>query len=294
MRIKLIAPKGINMNDIDELGYKLYKNIFNTSEINGLIKAVDEIEERQRKSGLILDYEESSGGIIQGDIFAHNELEPYHYILGNEKFSSVIKDVVGDSPFYFGESNIHVGIGGRGYHKDNRYSSRNTASIDYDSDYSLYRFAIYLHDSDLYSGGVKLVPESNKIPSSKFYFKGKNIAAKAGDIVVWKLTTTHSGNAIRLKLIPNLSLHPRLEGLIPSWMLRSNPSKRRSIFVVIGKQDRHLDNYLEYYSSRLDNQQFLAFNRPFAQNVISLNGYSYNFKMPTSDYGVKWNLQCLK
>jgi hypothetical protein len=282
------------MNDINKFGYKVYKSVLSTAEINGLIKAVDEIEERQRKTGLILDYEHSLGGIIQGDIFAHHELEPYHYLLGNEKIASIIKGVAGDSPFYFGESNIHVGIGGRGYHKDNRYSSRNTESIDYESDYSLYRFAIYLHDSDLYSGGVKLVPGSNKIPSSKFYFKGINIDAKAGDIVVWKLTTTHSGNAIRLKLFPNLSLHPRLEELMPSWMVRSNPIKRRSIFVVVGKQDRHLDNYLEYYAGRSDNQKFLAFNKPFEQNVIRINGHAYNFKIPTLDYGSKWGLQCLK
>lgn len=282
------------MNDIDNLGYKIYKNIFSKFEVSGLIKVVDRIEERQRKSGLLLQHEESNGSIIQGDIFAHQEFEPYHYLLGNEKFASIINDLVGVAPLYFGESNIHIGIGGRGYHKDNRYSSRNTASIDYESDYSLYRFAIYLHDSDVYSGGVKLVPESNKIPGSKYYFKGINITAKAGDIVVWKLTTTHSGNAIRLKFMRNLNLHPRLEGLIPSWMLRSNPIKRRSIFVVIGKQDRHLDNYLEYYADRSDNQQFLAFNKPFTNNMISLNGHSYHFKMPTSDYGSKWDLQCLK
>lgn len=282
------------MNDIHKTGYKIYKNILSNFEVSGLIKAVDEIEERQRKTGLLLEYEKSNGGIIQGDIFAHHELEPYHYLLGHEKFASIINDVVGPAPLYFGESNIHIGVGGRGYHKDNRYSSRNTASIDYESDYSLYRFAIYLHDSDLYSGGVKLVPESNKKPTSKFYFKGINIVAKAGDIVVWKLTTTHSGNATRLKFMPNLSLHPRLEGLTPSWMLRSNPIKRRSIFVVIGKQDRHLDNYLEYYADRLDNQQFLAFNRPFSNTMISINGNSYHFRMPTSDYGSKWGLQCLK
>jgi hypothetical protein len=81
---------------------------------------------------------------------------------------------------------------------------------------------------------------------------------------------------------------------MPSLMLRSNPSKRRSIFVVMGKQDMHLDNYLEYYAGRSDNQQFLKFNRPMAQDMISINGYSYNFKMPTLDYGTKWNLQCLK
>jgi hypothetical protein len=282
------------MKDIDKLGYKIYKKILNSSDVNGLIKAVDEIEKRQRKTGLILDYEESNGGIIQGDILSHHELEPYNYLMGNEKIASIIKEVVGDSPVYFGESNIHVGIGGRGYHKDNRYSSRNAASIDYESDYSLYRFAIYLHDSDLYSGGIKLVPESNNIPSSKFYFKGINIAGKAGDIVVWKLTTTHSGNAVRLKLLPNLSIHPRLEGLIPSCMVRQNPTKRRSIFLVIGKQDKHLDNYLEYYAARTDNQQFLTFNKPFSQNIISINGQNYNFKMPTSDYGKKWDLQCSK
>ena len=71
-------------------------------------------------------------------------------------------------------------------------------------------------------------------------------------------------------------------------MIRSNPIKRRSIFVVIGKQDKHLDNYLEYFSARSDNQKFLTYNRPFDESIIDSNGQHYDFKVPTSDYDGLW------
>ena len=137
---------------------------------------------------------------------------------------SAVKKLIGEEIVYFGESNTQSGPTLGGFHKDNRVCDReNEAGLDFVGDYPLVRVGIYLQDSDIYSGGLKIVPGSHKIPTSKFRIGGNNIAAKAGDIVVWKLTTTHSGHAKRLKILNNISLHPRIESYIPSLLENINP-----------------------------------------------------------------------
>jgi hypothetical protein len=195
--------------------------------------------------------------IFDGDVLSQNSFDQIDFVLFHEKFIKVARGFFKNKPVYFGESNIHVGEGIRGFHKDNRFDSRNSLSSDYNDSYNILRFAIYLQDTDLYSGGIKLVPKSHKVPSSKFYFSGINVRARAGDVVVWKLTTSHSGNAVRLSLAPNLCVHPRIEHLIPKYLESVNPLERMSIFIVLSENDLHLQDYLKYYGQRSDNIEFL-------------------------------------
>ena len=71
----------------------------------------------------------------------------------------------------------------------------NPNSNEWNSDYDIVRVGIYLQDTSKYSGGLQLRKGSHR---SSNRWKGKIFTALAeqGDFLVWKLTTTHSGNTL--------------------------------------------------------------------------------------------------
>lgn len=258
---------------LNTFGYSVIPDVFDIKFINktrAILESNSLIARTQR--GLPVN----SPIIFDGDVLSQNAFDEIDFVLFHDKFIKIARSFFNGQPVYFGESNIHVGEGMRGFHKDNRYESRNSLSSDYDDSFNILRFAIYLQDTDLYSGGIKLVPKSHKVPSSKF-FSGINVRARAGDVVVWKLTTSHSGNAVRLSLAPNLCVHPRLEHLIPKQLESVNPLERMSIFIVLSENDHHLQNYLKYYGQRSDNIEFL-------KNCIRPSNFTSHYhKLPISD-----------
>ncbi len=272
-------------------GYAVIPGVFDTDFINKARSII-------KKNALIARSQKglsaNSPIIFDGDVLSQNSFDQIDFVLFNKNFIKIASSFFRSQPVYFGESNIHLGEGLRGFHKDNRYESRNSLSNDYDDSYNILRFAIYLQDTDLYSGGIKLVPKSHKIPTSKFYFSGINVRARAGDVVVWKLTTSHSGNAVRVNLAPNLCVHPRLEHLIPKYLESVNPLERMSIFIVLSENDLYLQDYLKYYGQRSDNIEFLkSCIKP--SNFINLyHKYPSSeilFIEPTDTYGNKLTVQ---
>ena len=116
-----------------------------------------------------------------------------------------------------------------------------------------------------------------------------NVKAKAGDLVIWKLTTTHSGNAKRIRYFNDLSFHPRIEDTIPSMFEKKNPIERRAMFVVYGAQGEHLERYIKYFRDRPDNIKALR----LAGTSKSLDEYAklagVKLVQPTNDFGADLN-----
>ena len=272
-------------------GYVVVRDVLPKSEIMAIRDAAEIIRHKSSESGgTLYDDKYPDASFIRGDLCSFNELAPFDYLVFNKKILDIVKSLIGDELVYFGESSTQNGIAIRGFHKDSRLCDREDASgLDWQGTYPLVRVGIYLHDCDIYSGGVKMIPGSHKIATSHFYRGGTNVDTKMGDIVIWRLTTTHSGNAKRPKIFKTCSLHPKFEDFMPKSMACHNPLKRIAMFAVYGAKGVHLDRYLDYFSGRQDYQDYLR----LAGTSKSLNDLASRAGVglcrPTKDYGADVN-----
>mgnify|MGYP001109153318 CR=1 FL=1 len=284
----------ISKQEIDRFeseGYLVVEDVIPIQQIQEIRDSFEIIREKSKKSGNVLyDAKYPDASILWGDLTSFSELEPYDFIVFNKNIISIVKSLIGSEIVYFGESNTQSGVAVRGFHKDSRVSDREDAKgMDWQGVYPLVRVAIYLNDTDVYSGGIKMMPGSHDIPTSFFRRGGVNVKAKAGDLVIWKLTTTHSGNAKRMRYLKDFSFHPRIEDFIPSMFDIHNPIERRAMFVVYGAQGEHLERYIKYFGDRSDNKKALR----LAGTSASLNEYAklvgVKLVRPTDDFGADLN-----
>ena len=272
-------------------GYVVVRDVLPKSQITAIRDAAEIIRHKSGESGgTIYDAKYPDAAFIKGDLCSFSELAPFDYLVFNKKITEIVKSLIGEQLVYFGESSTQNGLAIRGFHKDSRQSDREDASgLDWQGSYPIVRVGIYLHDCDVYSGGVKIVPGSHKIASSHFKRGGKNVDTRMGDIVIWRLTTTHSGNAQRLKVLKNLSLHPRFENFIPDSMGCVNPLRRIAMFAVYGAKGTHLDRYLDYFSARQDYQDYLRLAGTSKSLNDLANSVGVELCRSTEDYGADVN-----
>ena len=284
----------ISKHEIDRFesdGYLVVKDVIPVQQIQEIRDAFEIIREKSKKTGNVLyDAKYPDASILWGDLTSFSELEPFNFVVFNKNIVDIVKSLIGSDIVYFGESNTQSGVAVRGYHKDSRISDREDASgMDWQGVYPLVRVAIYLNDTDVYSGGIKIMQGSHKIPTSFFRGGGVNVDAKAGDLVIWKLTTTHSGNVKRMRIFKDLSFHPRIEDFIPAMFDSHNPIERRAMFVVYGATGEHLERYIKYFGDRSDNKRALR----LAGTSVSLNEHAklagVKLVRPTNDYGAELN-----
>ena len=232
----------------DNNGYAIYSNVFSNIEIENFRKLAKKSLEDDLKLNRaeFIDLGKKSVYYTQGDII----IKPISKLLFDKRIVNIAKEIIGDTPSYFGEGNYQVGLGDRGFHRDmvdeivDGISTRKYLhGPDWQEDYKIIRIGVYLQDHDKFSGGVKFEKGSNKLP----FNKGKRILAdtKAGDVVVWDLRTFHSGNSVRLKLFPNLPLGCRIENILPDSFIIPEPKERNSVFMVFGADNKHLDRHIE-------------------------------------------------
>jgi len=68
-------------------------------------------------------------------------------------------------------------------------------------------------------------------------------------VVAWNLRTLHSGNAVRLKLFPNVSLNrDGREAMVPKFLKKDEQWERISLFMTFALRSRHLDRFIHEYS----------------------------------------------
>lgn len=259
-------------------GFIVVKDIFSIDEISDIRDNLRSFAEEMTNTPVQIENKDfPASRFFHADLCAVDGLKDYNYIVFNPKIINIIKKIIGEDVVYFGESNVHIGEGLRGFHRDSRYSDRrNPNGPDYRSDYNLVRVAIYLHDCDLFSGGVKIVPGSHDGRNGSG-LAGQNVDSVKGDIVIWKLTTLHSGNAKRVKGCNKLSLLPRLEEKLPKIIESKNPLERMAMFAVFGAPGEHLERYLDYFQRREDCMQSIRYC-----------GVGDNLHILAEASGVKW------
>jgi hypothetical protein len=156
-----------------------------------------------------------------------------------------------DEIMYAGDSSFTINSKQHGYHKDN--ADRNDPNApDWQSRYTILRFGIYLQDHEKYTGGLNLRVGSHEQCSLN---TGKNVYVRnrLGDLVVWSLRMTHSGNG-DLRTFPAWGGDPkptRRMGDHPFWWrVAPSPEDRIAVFAALGLDDAHHHRYVDYLKTR--------------------------------------------
>lgn len=235
----------IDKAGFDKDGYTLIKSVFTPEEIENIRKLVYEQFELDTKNGLTfqLPHLPTKARYANGDILSKEKLR---HILLDDRILAIVKKVLGsDDIIYFGDSSYQIGKGLRGFHRDSIDRTDLNGPDWQGDDYSLLRVGIYLQDHKNHSGGVKMKKGTHKNADGEVVFVDNEI----GDVGVWSYKTIHSGNAVRFKWFPKLSINRATrEGLIPAFLRKPEQKERIAIFMAFSLKTKHLDRYIKEFS----------------------------------------------
>lgn len=216
-------------NEIDKNGWLLVKSVFSPEEIESFRALAIQSKDHQ------------------GDVLSHPKLKK---VLMDERVLNIFKEALGsDSLFYFGDSLISINGPGGGFHKDSPGRMDKKSFEWKDPNYSVVRMGIYLQDHSKHSYGLCLREKSHLTQSVA---KGKiiNVKTEPGDVVLWKLTTTHAANALVLAALPQVSFHPLIARMFPKLMLQPKIEPRVAIFTTFGIDDHYSREFVNYLKTR--------------------------------------------
>ena len=222
---------------------------------------------------------------LLGDLLSLRKLEDFDYVFFRKELLDVVRLALGSSELlYFGDSSVQFGEAARGFHKDNVDRSDGRAD-DWAGDYGLLRCAFYCQDHVSQSGGLKVRLGSHNIPT---HTKGRmfDIKSSYGDVLLWNMRLTHSGNNRKLRLLPRVPLHPRLEMLCPSALTTPEQMRRISAFCAFAKPGTHADRYIKNLDVRSDDyRDYLMRARKPAEAMAILSKLNVTLRLPNDSYG---------
>jgi hypothetical protein len=223
----------------DRHGWVIFCNVFSAAEI-AEFRRLAATEEQRAYSGDIL-----TSPTLGGERFV---LDP--------RIVGVARMLLRGQPCYYGDSTVSIDIRMMGFHKDNP-DREDQAAPDWQRPYTQLRMGLYLQDHAAHSGGLSVRDGSHHFVD---HAKGRPIAMQTsvGDLVVWSLRTTHSGNSMRLRGIPRLFVPVPfarlLERHVPKLVrVLARPlgvQERMALFSSFGIDDAHLERYLAYLRTR--------------------------------------------
>jgi hypothetical protein len=168
-------------------------------------------------------------------------------ILLDDRITSFAKEILQtEKLIYFGDSSYQIGTGLRGFHRD-CLDREFQSGPDWQSKYTLIRIGLYLQDHSTYSGGLKVKPGTHEKANSPSVF----INNKPGDLVAWSLKLLHSGNAVKLKLFPNMCIDNQgIENRIPNFLKQEEEQERISLFMTLAAESAHVERYIREYEMK--------------------------------------------
>src|SRR5947209_3238764 len=114
-----------------ENGYALIRDVFSR----------DEIEELRKNVFASADH--------KGDLMSNPLLRK---VVLDDRVLSIARKILGGTPVYFTDSTCMLGDKSHGYHKDNA-DREDPNAPDWQSNYTIIRFGLYLQDHSRHSGG---------------------------------------------------------------------------------------------------------------------------------------------
>jgi len=256
-----------NYLEIQKNGFVLFKEVFSPVDLDVVRSSVNKIFSDDVS---FFDEHINPEGMkyytFKKDIL---EIAEIRELIFSSEFISRVKSVLNtEKIIYFGDSSLMVNAGERGFHKDNIQRS-NPNSNEWNSDYDIVRVGIYLQDTSKYSGGLQLRKGSHR---SSNRWKGKIFTALAeqGDFLVWKLTTTHSGNTLIPRIFGDkLKLIPRISTWLPRSFFKPYDKNRIAIFMAFANYN---STYVDDYINFLKNQPYKKdFNNDSVNQSFKLN-----------------------
>ncbi|MFT3928211.1 MAG: phytanoyl-CoA dioxygenase family protein [Myxococcales bacterium] len=266
-----LRPKGASdarlHADLERDGFVVFRGVFSPAEIADLRRRFAEASSRAEREGQLARSSSLPVRYLKFDALSCRELREVDYLVLDERVLRCVRSLLGDDVAYFSDSSIQIGTGVRGFHKDCAHREDRNGS-DWQTSYDVIRMGLYLQEHEQSSGGLKLKPGSHRFVSS-LWGRSINVDTRAGDLVFWKLTTSHSGNAVRLRAFPKASLHPRIESMVPATLRVPEPEERMALFCSFGKPGVHLDTYVNYLAGREDFCEYFR-NSYHPQTALSL------------------------
>jgi hypothetical protein len=181
-----------------------------------------------------------------GDLLANPRLRE---VLTDGNLVEIARQILGDDKIvYAGDSAFTINRMQRGFHKDNADRVDPNAP-DWNGRYTILRFGMYLQDHYRHTGGLNLRHQSHNTPDLSV---GKNIyvRTRVGDVAVWSLRTSHSGNGTLLKFPKSSAPLPRHHNKFPKWLVTAKDGDRIALFAALGLDDAHMARYVDYLKTR--------------------------------------------
>ncbi len=181
-----------------------------------------------------------------GDLLANPRLA---HVLTDGRMVAVAQKLLDtDDIFYGGDSSFTINGTQRGFHKDNA-DRHDPKAPDWSGRYTQLRFGIYCQDHSRHTGGLNLRIGSHNIKNTT---EGKNhyVKIKPGDLAVWSMRISHSGNGMLLKF-PYLHYPlPTEHDKYKKWMVAKPDGDRIAVFAHLGANDAHAQRYADYLKTR--------------------------------------------
>lgn len=223
-----------------EHGVLLLRDVFSAGEVRALRAHVERVVDRAFREGRHAPVEarHPQARTIEGDLLGMRELHEFRYVFLDPRVVRIAKALLGEAVTYFGDSTIRVGKGGRGFHKD---------FIDMEAAPTLgtLRFALYLQDHSETSGGLKVRLGSHRF-TSRHLGRMMNVPTRLGDVAVFYLRVSHTGHNVRLRALPRLCLHPKLENLVPRFLHHAPEERRLCLLWTFAEPGPHIERYLSW------------------------------------------------
>lgn len=243
----------VDANAFDRDGYTIVRNVFSTDEVNDLRRRTLQQVEFDRRQSKLYTHETLPFKFGKGDLLSKPLLQD---VVLDDRIIGIARQLQPPGQLvYFGDSVYTVGMGGRGFHRDN-IDRGDLSGPDWKGPYTLLRIGIYLQDHRYHSGGLRIKVGSHLRKDGQPII----VDSEAGDVVVWNMRTLHSGNAVRLRFWPSYGHLPTVrnlrrfklgEGDIPMWMQRPQ-DERIALFMSFGVESTHLDRYVDEYLNKCD------------------------------------------
>ncbi|MBI3725402.1 phytanoyl-CoA dioxygenase family protein [bacterium] len=234
-------------------GFVVVKDVFSHDEVESMRAALLAVRDREHEAGLALPFDADMPANVRvnGDLPGKGELRRFDYLVFDPRIISCARQALGDALLYFGDSTFQTGEGERGFHRDNADRDDRSGPDWKGDDYSLVRIGVYLQDHAMHSGGLQvkvgshLASEPRRTPTVR-------LPCAKGDIAIWNLRITHSGNFVRPRGL-DVCLPPSIEGRIPRFLRVPEERERVAVFLTYGLAgDRHTDHYIDWQRSRAE------------------------------------------
>lgn len=205
---------------------------------------------------------------VTGDLLSYPDLRS---MVVNERLLNAVRKILDTEQLqYFGDSNVTVGS--RGYHKDNVDRTDPNGPDWTQGRYTVVRVGIYLQDHSENSGGLNVRRGSHNAVQDGDY-ENVYLRSRIGDVVVWCLRTSHSGNGYMRRFNMDKAVPPdwldlnRYQGKtrlkyklkrtagrqlihLRRLMIKPPQEARLGCFISYGTGDAHQQRFIECLKTR--------------------------------------------